>query len=73
MAGVALLRALRAEQRHATDLLAGPVRDIGPTLRLMSNGIEWMYVAWAKRDLWKKDPMHPDIPGLVIKERELRP
>ena len=70
----AWLRSLRIEQQqHASDFVALSAREIEPTLRLMHNGVGWMLAAWAKRELWRKDPMHPDLPGLVIRERELRP
>jgi hypothetical protein len=69
----AWLRTIRIEQQHASDFLALSAREIEPTLHLMHNGVGWMLAAWAKRELWEKDPMHPDLPALVIKERELRP
>lgn len=70
----AWLRSIRIEQQqHASDFVALSAHEIEPTLRLMHNGLGWMFAAWAKRELWEKDPMHPDLPGLVIRERELRP
>ncbi len=67
------LHSIRVEQQHASEFLALSAREIEPTLHLMHNGVGWMLAAWAKRELWRKDPMHPDLPELVIRERELRP
>lgn len=44
-------------------------------LRLMRNGIEWIGVRWSLFDIQvlRRDPLHPHLPGLLVRERELRP
>lgn len=54
---------------------ASLTRDFGPLARLMRDGIEWLGVRWSLFDILiiRRDPLHAHLPGLVIRERELRP
>jgi hypothetical protein len=51
------------------------MNSLAPIGRLLRNGIEWIGVRWSLFDIlvMRRDPMHADLPGLVIRERELRP
>jgi hypothetical protein len=44
-------------------------------LRLMRDTSEWIGVRWSLFDIQviRRDPMHEDLPGLIVKERLLRP
>jgi hypothetical protein len=60
------------------------VNSIDSILRLLRNGVRWLDTRWRLADIYARrragvgrehrgDFMHPDIPRLVIAERELRP
>jgi hypothetical protein len=47
--------------------------SIAPVLRMLRKAYPWAMAAWAVRNKWANDPMHPDLPAKVIEERQLRP
>lgn len=60
------------------------MNPLAPILRLMRNGLRWLGTRFQIADIYSRprdgvgrvhrgDFMHPDLPSLVIAERELRP
>jgi hypothetical protein len=50
-------------------------RDFAPIMGLTERGVRWLFTSarlFVIHTL-QRNPMHPDIPRLVIAERELRP
>ncbi len=43
------------------------LHSLSPVLRLIS--LAWW--KWARRELTQRDPMHPDLPGIVMKINQL--